>query len=54
MKTFEFKAWVHPKTSGDDYPFSIKVDAKCLENAKRMVEKWLRSRSTVIDDYKLI
>ena len=49
LKTFKFKAWIHPKVGGSDYPVMLKLKAKDFTEAKDNVELYLKRKSAVID-----
>lgn len=53
IKTFKFRAVIHPKTSGDDYVITSTV--KCIDEreARETYENYLSKKSAVID-YTLI
>jgi hypothetical protein len=49
LKTFKFRAAIHPKNGGDDYLVEGNLRAKDEAEAKREIEKHLKRRSAVID-----
>jgi hypothetical protein len=53
-KVFTFEAWIHPKSGGDDYSEIVEIIAKDEEGAKKFLEKTLKRRSAVTNDYKLL
>lgn len=53
-RTYHYRAWVHPKNGGDDREYDIEIIAETRENADRQIESWLKKRSDVTDDYRLM
>jgi len=53
-KTYHFRAWVHPKSGGDDKEYDIEIIAEDEHEANQEIVKWLKKRSDVTEDYKLM
>ncbi len=51
LKSFKFIAWVHPKKGGDDYRIEIDQVGDTLQAAKKNLEDYLSTISSVTDDY---
>ena len=54
MRRYKFEAWIHPLEGGDDYQAEITINADTLKGAKYHLEKWLKKRSAITTDYRLI
>ncbi len=47
------KIWVHPLAGGDDYGVTMTYTATDKSWIKKDVEKWLKKRSSVINDFNI-
>jgi hypothetical protein len=54
MKKFKVIAWIHPKRGGDDRMVELGVEAESREEVAKMVEKWLKKRSAITNDYRIL
>jgi hypothetical protein len=52
--TYMFEAWVHPKNNGDDRLVDLGISAETEQEANKLMEEWLKKRSAITTDYKLI
>lgn len=53
MKKYRVTAWIHPKSGGDDRMVELEVEAESREVVAKMVEKWLKKRSAITNDYRI-
>lgn len=55
-KWYRFEAWVHPSAGGDDYGIELDVPAYNLNQAKRLLQAYLKDtmESDVDDDFRFI
>lgn len=51
---YEFRMWIHPKRGGSDYSEVGSWRVSSLEKARTCVEKYLKRKSAVTDDYTLV
>jgi len=50
---YEFECWIHPKSGGDDYIEGYSVTSSDETNARKSIEKTLKRKSAVSNDYIL-
>ena len=54
FKGFNVVAWIHPKNGGDDYQVDLQIEAESKAGAKTVVEKYLKRKSAITNDYAFV
>ena len=54
VKTYHYRAWVHPKNGGDDREYDVSIIAETPGMADKEIRNWLKKKSDVIEDYRLV